>query len=88
MQIHAVRPAFDCPVCGEQVPVRGDDMIHGCSGCGSAIFQDSPEVQIYNSALYDSYEAEQAALDAEDARLAALDGDTGPHALDGSEDVY
>ena len=88
MEIHAVWPAFDCPVCGEQVPVRGDDVIHGCSGCGSAIFQDSPEVQIYNSALYDSYEAEQAALDAEDARLAALDGDTGPHALDGSEDVY
>ena len=88
MEIHAVWPAFDCPVCGEQVPVRGDDMIHGCSGCGSAIFQDSPEVQIYNSALYDSYEAEQTALDAEDARLAALDGDTGPHALDGSEDVY
>ncbi|HXE83434.1 MAG TPA: hypothetical protein VN513_08890 [Gemmatimonadales bacterium] len=88
MEIHAVWPAFDCPVCGEQVPVRGDDMTHGCSGCGSAIFQDSPEVHVYNSALYDSYEAEQAALDAEDARLAALDGDTGPHALDGSEDVY
>ena len=88
MQIHAVRPVFDCPVCGEQVPVRGDDMVHGCSGCGSAIYQDSPEVQIYNSALYDSYEDEQAALDAASAQYEAQQTNGERPALDGSEDVY